>query len=90
MTTRTAESVWYVFAKLPSDEDLVPGETDGCLGADAWGACPALAAGKTPACAGAAWFYGPEPSWRIHNVTVSAMCPFVLFDPTGPLPIPQD
>jgi hypothetical protein len=90
MTSTTIERPWFVFAKLQSGEQLVPGVTEGCPGPDAWGGCPALAEGKAPACAGASWFYGPEPAWRAHITTVSAVCPFVTLDPLSPLSAPLD
>jgi hypothetical protein len=90
MDHAATERQWYVFATLPNGEPLVPGETAGCPGPDAWGACPAVVAGEEPGCAGATWYYGPEPSWRFEATTVSGMCPLVMFDPLGPLSTPLD
>jgi len=90
MTSQAIERAWYVFAELPSGEKLVPGKTEGCPGPDTWGACPAHADGKTPACAGASWFYGPEPSWRFQARAESSMCPFIMFDPLELLPTALD
>ena len=84
MTTSTLERPWYVFAELPSGERLVPGETPGCGGPDAWGVCPALDAGRTPICAEATWSYGPAPTWRFEVRTISSTCPLVRFDPLVP------
>jgi hypothetical protein len=81
MTSLTVERPWFVFAELSSGEKLVPGETEGCPGPDVWGECAALRSGLEPACRGAVWYYGPEPRWRITNVTLSAVCPLALFDP---------
>jgi hypothetical protein len=82
MTQSSAfEQPWYVFGRLPSGELLAPGETEGCAGPDAWGQCPAVAEGREPGCAGATWFYAPEPSWRVQIPPSTGMCPLVRLDP---------
>ena len=90
MTVASDRHWWFVYAQLPSGEMLVPGQTTGCPGPDAWGVCRSVEAGQAPGCAGATWRFGPEPSWRADVSEVSAMCPLVVLDPLGPLPTPLD
>ena len=90
MTLTSIERQWYVFARLPSGETLVPGETEGCSGPDPWDACPVQATGKVPACAGASWFYGPEPALRAHISGVSTTCPLIALDPLRPTTLGSD
>jgi hypothetical protein len=85
-----AESSWFVFAELPTGEKLEPGKTEGCAGPDVWGQCPALEAGREPGCAGATWYYGPEPRLRVEVSAIAGTCPFVMLDPEIPASIPLD
>jgi hypothetical protein len=83
--TAPIDTPWFVFARLPSGETLVPGQTTGCPGPDAWGHCPAIDAGQQPGCAGATWLYGPEPSFKADVPSTSGSCPLVLLNPSQPL-----
>jgi len=82
-------STTHVTAWLPDGRHFLPGCTSGepnlaaCPGPDRWGLCPQLAAGQTPACAGATWFvHAPgRRSWRFRFRSEPEVCPLVLLDP---------
>ena len=89
-STATVERPWFVFARLQSGETLVPGETEGCAGPDAWGQCPAIQSGLTPACEGATWLYGPEPNFKADVPSPACLCPLAVLDPVGASSVPLD
>lgn len=79
-----------VYAELPSGAELVPGRSAGCPGPDVFGACPLPATTSERPCAGAIWCYTGERGWRFEFHGDSGVCPAVVLDPLGPLPVPLD
>jgi len=75
-----------VYAELPSGEYVVPGVSATCPGPDAYGTCPLA----RPTCAGATWHYDGQQTWRFVFRADAGICPVVVLDPLGPLPVPQD
>jgi hypothetical protein len=75
-----------VYAELASGEYVVPGVSDSCPGPDVYGACPLA----EPICAGATWHYEGQQSWQLVFRADSGVCPAVVLDPFGPLPVPLD
>ena len=75
-----------VYAELPSGEYLVPGTSATCPGPDAYGACRLV----QPTCTGATWRYDAQQSWQFAFRADSGVCPAVVLDPLGPLPVPLD
>jgi hypothetical protein len=78
-----------VYAELPSGEVLVPGQAEQCAGPDAYGICPIEDPAARP-CKGATWRYAGPRGWSFQMVEDTSLCPVILLDPLGPLPIPQD
>jgi hypothetical protein len=87
LPTPTIERPWYVFAQLPSGEELVLGEprvalvrTPGAPGPRRWLARFPRASARP------GFFYGPEPSWRVQSPRYRLSARSCSSDPSGPLP----
>jgi hypothetical protein len=79
----------HVYAELGPGEYVVPGQAGQCAGPDQYGACPIHNPAERP-CHGATWHYAGGRGWSFHFVDDSELCPAILLDPLGPLPVPLD
>lgn len=79
-----------IYAELPSGDVLIPGQSGGCPGANAFGACPLPPTHGPRPCAGATWFYPGGNGWRFEFRSDSSVCPLAVLDPLGPPAVPLD
>jgi hypothetical protein len=79
-----------LYAELPSGDVLIPGQSSGCPGPDAFGACPLPSTNAARRCAGATWFYPGERGWRFDFRSESSVCPVAVLDPLGSPAVPVD